>query len=131
MIKVFRSRDGTRFEARHVKALLYRICKNGCFDRLRQRRTRHESDTVKLTLNNAGTVSLDETLLAHDLGRCIGELQERQHTVVLLRGEGHSNDEIAEILEVSPATATRLWQGALRTLAACLKRGEQPGGDDV
>lgn len=123
MLRLWKTaRDWRPGEAK-VTTWLYRVTRNLCIDKLRQRKfsdidqiaePADESPSVQARLENNDRMSA--------LNQALSELPERQRIAVTLRHiEGLGNPEIAEILEVSVEAVESLTARGKRMLTTLLE----------
>jgi RNA polymerase sigma-70 factor (ECF subfamily) len=135
-INAYRARERFHGEAR-LSTWLHRITVNAALTKLRTRRRRSEESIEDLlprflptgqhtevfqSWQEPADVTLERKETAEAVRRAIGRLPETYRTVLMLRDiEGMTNQEVAEILEITPnAVKIRLHRArmALRTLIA-------------
>ena len=116
-----------------VSTWLYQVVRNLCTGRLRKRRgvdlgsipePEDDAPSAETGLVNADRVDA--------LNRALAELPDRQRQAVILRHiEGHSNPEIAEIMEIGVEAVESLTARGKRALALALAgRRAELGYDD-
>lgn len=105
-----------------VTTWLFRVVTNLCTDRLRKRRN-VDIDTVPEPADPAGSAEsgMQEAARAKALDAALSELPDRQRQAVVLRHiEGHTNPEIAAIMEIGVEAVESLTARGKRALAAIL-----------
>ena len=124
-LKVHRGAGAFRAGAR-LSTWLYRILLNTCYDTMRRRRRRPETegkaaaDDARLDVPARGT----DHPLRLELEDSLSRLPERLRTVFLLSAvEGLTHREIGEVLEIPEATSRTLLFDARRELQSLLWRG--------
>jgi RNA polymerase sigma-70 factor, ECF subfamily len=111
-----------------VVTWLYQVALNGCRDRLRRRRPETAFEPERMHSEQPGPGSQHERDERHlQLHQAIARLPERQREALLLfHLQGHSQSEVAAVLEVSIDALESLLARARRTLRAQL---DEPAGE--
>lgn len=118
-------------EPRHVRAWLFRVATNWIRDRTRSERRRSE-----LLAENPGRVPVGEPDPPPDrlferrraeerVRTALGELDERDRTILLLREEGFTQREIAEAVGTTTGSVGTMTARALRKLAGILGTADE------
>ncbi|MCB0514702.1 MAG: RNA polymerase sigma factor [Chitinophagales bacterium] len=122
-----------KFQAQsQLKTWIYRISINTCLDFLKARRTRkrwHFWSAMSLSTTNTDIphfdhpgVALEQKEALAKIFRCIHQLPEKQKNVlILLKIEQMSQQEVAEILEMSVKAVESLFHRAKKNLALLLE----------
>ncbi|MEM9716606.1 MAG: RNA polymerase sigma factor [Pseudomonadota bacterium] len=106
-----------------VTTWLYRVTRNLCIDRLRQKGFA-DIDTVAEPKDETPSVQahLEQSARMDALNAALGELPERQRVAVMLRHiEGLSNPDIAEAMEISVEAVESLTARGKRMLKQALE----------
>jgi RNA polymerase sigma factor (sigma-70 family) len=107
----------------HERALLFRIARNKSIDLVRRRARRRETseevaDGRILHFRALDGRTPEELLLEKERRRVAEEaltrLNERDRECLALRGNGLTNQEVAEVLQVNPVTVRQIISRALR-----------------
>src|SRR6266487_7190506 len=134
-LQVYKSAHRYEVSAR-FSTWLFTIARNLCLNEIR-RRSRHPADSLDATfpdsedqpmrqVEDAKAVSAPDSVMQSELEdkieEALGELPEKQRTAILLcRGEEHSYEEIAAILDCSVSATKSLIHRGRETLKQLLK----------
>ena len=113
-----------------VTTWLFRVTRNLCIDRLRQR-TFSDLDAVAEPMDENPSVQarLEQNERMKALSEALSELPDRQREAVTLRHiEGLSNPEIAEIMEISVEAVESLTARGKRVLKGALEKRKKELG---
>ncbi len=122
MLSLWQNLDKYDSERGKLSTWLYRITTNRCLDRLRQRKV----DQLDENYDMAIEADQDETIFNKQIGTMVDDklkaLPERQYSaLILFHYQGHSLQEIAEILECSSEAVESLLARARRAMKKDLK----------
>ena len=125
MMRLWKIAPDWRAGEAQISTWLYRVVANLCTDRLRkrQRGPAQSLDQIAEPADPApGAVETMQTNARHTaLAEALAQLPDRQAEAVALRHlEGHSNPEIAEIMDISVRSVESLTARGKRALAAVL-----------
>lgn len=133
MVKLWKMAPDWRQGEAQVSTWAYRVTVNLCTDRLRRRKTRAQVAIDSVAEPEADLESAVERMTQADranaLQNALDALPDRQRQAVILRHlEGHSNPEIAEIMEIGVEAVESLTARGKRALKAALEgRKEELG----
>ncbi|MEM0977511.1 MAG: RNA polymerase sigma factor [Pseudomonadota bacterium] len=122
MMRLWKTAGAWRPGEAKVTTWLYRVTRNLCIDRLRQRQT-VGLDAVAEPLDETPSVQsmMEQSGRVNALYDALNQLPERQRDAVVLRHiEGLGNPEIAEVLEISVDAVESLTARGKRALKALL-----------
>jgi len=122
MIRLWKQAPTWRQGEAKVSTWLYRVAVNLCTDRLRKKRGVGLDEIAE---PESGTASVEQNMIVADraaaLQSALNDLPDAQRQAVVLRHiEGHSNPEIAEIMETSVEAVESLTARGKRGLKAAL-----------
>ena len=123
-LELVRSAEGVRGGGESIRVWLFRSVRFRCLDELR--RVSRRSELVGVTLPEPGTSDIDpfEAEIGPELSRALGELSDRQRSLVVLRHVvGLSGEEIARVMATNRAAIYAALARAERTLRRSLDRG--------
>ncbi|MGH7462541.1 MAG: RNA polymerase sigma factor, partial [Longimicrobiales bacterium] len=130
-VRVVRALPGFRGESRFT-TWLHRIAVNSALHgrRWRERRVRSEV-TLPATLPVSG--SGEQAVLRMRLERALEKLPDRMRQVIVLHDvEGHTHEEIADLLGVTPGTSkSQLFKARARMREFLRHRQDAPNGEEV
>jgi RNA polymerase sigma-70 factor (ECF subfamily) len=107
-------------EIRNVRSWIYRVVHNLAMDQLRSRDRREASEAIWLAHQAAAAraSSEDALIVRSELAKALSVLSPRERECLMLRAEGLTYQEIADVLQTSAkAVSVHLTRG-LRKLAA-------------
>ncbi|HLL95060.1 MAG TPA: sigma-70 family RNA polymerase sigma factor [Spirosoma sp.] len=118
LLTVFESITSGRFEGRsELKTYLYQIFTNKCVDAIRKKTTNRSSVHDAFSLDDSLMQLPDaaRTVVQHlisqsdveDLHRHLNELGDKCRTMIMLWGEGYSDDEIAQTMTYNSAAVAK------------------------
>jgi RNA polymerase sigma-70 factor (ECF subfamily) len=122
-VRLWSRREGLREEG-SVKALLYTIVRNACLDELRKkaRRDRAEDGARPPTPPRTPYEDVHGAELQRVAAAAVAHLPERRREVFrLVREEGLSYQEVAELMDLSPQTVANHMSLAMADLRTSLK----------
>lgn len=134
MLRLWKIAPDWRSGEAQVSTWLFRVVSNLCTDRLRKRRT-VDIDAIEEPADDTpgaveGLMQADRAAALQD---GLNQLPERQRMAVILRHiEGHTNPEIAQIMEISTEAVESLTARGKKALSAALagRREELGYGKD-
>lgn len=113
-----------------LRAWLYRVATNACFDVLRKRRRTNGGDGIAIEDVPAGRDGFQQAQDAALIEQSLGQMSQRYRTALVLKDlHGLGSEEIASVLEVSRPTADVLVHRArtsFKTVFAKLAGSEAP-----
>ena len=136
MLRLWRIAPEWRQGEAKVSTWAYRVTANLCTDRLRKRRTRNHVDIDAVAEPPADLASAVEVMTEAErsvaLDAALQALPDRQRQAVILRHiEGHTNPEIAAIMDIGVEAVESLTARGKRALKAALQgRKEELGYSD-
>jgi RNA polymerase sigma-70 factor (ECF subfamily) len=110
----------------NVRAWLYKVCARDCIDTLRKPGYRRRVDVADIEAIPQGTplvFTLTYSQAMHRFPKCLKKLEEIEQTALMLRHfmpVETSNEELAEILRISPGYASKITTKAKTKLRNCL-----------
>lgn len=124
MLRLWRAAPGWRVGEAKPRTWLYKVTANLCIDRLRKRRGgMADIDDIAEPADDAPSVerSMQMSERANALQDALAQLPDRQRQAVVLRHiEGHTNPEIAEIMDIGVRAVESLTARGKRALEALL-----------
>ena len=133
MLRLWKIAPDWRQGEAKVSTWAYRVAANLCTDRLRKHRSQRVVDIDSVAEPPSELASAVETMTeaarSKALDRALQALPDRQRQAVILRHiEGHTNPEIAEIMDIGVEAVESLTARGKRALKAALKgRKEELG----